>query len=513
MADEHFEPTDATFHAQSSPFLSPASPSPPSPSPEIGPDISRRLYISHFLSTWNSRIFEFGAILFIAAVFPGTLLPASLYALVRTAAAICLTPAVGRYIDRGNRLEVVRFSIIVQRLAVTASCLGLWSLALDLSAFPWLRPLILVLLAVMACAEKLSSIMNTIAIERDWVIVIAEHDESGLQVLNAQMRRIDLFCKLFGPLAISLIDGISTTIAIWVTLGLNVVSVTVEYFAIAEVYKRVPALQMSQTHLLRPDTPDSISSATNFFCHLSTYLISSTRSIRKELSFYTRHSVFIPSIALSLLYLTVLSFSGQMVTYLLSAGYTSTHIGLARTLSVAFEMSATWLAPLAMNKIGPTRAGLWFINWQAVCVVVAISFFWGTQLPFLAASGLVFGVIASRIGLWGFDLCVQIIIQEEVEPDSRGAFSSIEISFQNIFELFSYMSTIVFARPQQFRYPVLMSSLAVLVAGGLYAEFVRRRRGHLLHISSCVGGKEREGIDSAGYEALGIQIFGELYEG
>jgi iron-regulated transporter 1 len=58
-----------------------------------------------------------------------------------------------------------------------------------------------------------------------------------------------------------------------------------------------------------------------------------------------------------------------------------------------------------------------------------------------------------------------------------------------------------------------MSSLAVLVAGGLYAEFVRRRRGHLLHISSCMGGKEREGIDSAGYEALGIQVFGELYEG
>jgi hypothetical protein len=54
-------------------------------------------------------------------------------------------------------------------------------------------------------------------------------------VLNAQMRRIDLFCKLFGPLVISLIDGISTTIAIWVTLGLNVASVVVEYFAIAEV--------------------------------------------------------------------------------------------------------------------------------------------------------------------------------------------------------------------------------------------------------------------------------------
>jgi solute carrier family 40 (iron-regulated transporter), member 1 len=49
------------------------------------------------------------------------------------------------------------------------------------------------------------------------------------------MRRIDLLCKLTGPLAISLIDGFSTKLAIMVTLGLSMVSVGVEYFAIAQV--------------------------------------------------------------------------------------------------------------------------------------------------------------------------------------------------------------------------------------------------------------------------------------
>jgi solute carrier family 40 (iron-regulated transporter), member 1 len=49
------------------------------------------------------------------------------------------------------------------------------------------------------------------------------------------MRRIDLLCKLMGPLAISLIDGFSTKLAILVTLGLSVVSIGVEYFAIAQV--------------------------------------------------------------------------------------------------------------------------------------------------------------------------------------------------------------------------------------------------------------------------------------
>ena len=145
---------------------------------------------------------------------------------------------------------------------------------------------------------------------------------------------------------------------------------------------------------------------------LSRVLLAQASTLCKTLSNYFNHSVFLPSIALCLLYLTVLSFSGQMVTYLVSLGFTSTHIGLLRTVSVAFEISATWLAPIAMNRVGPLRAGLWFISWQTVCVGISMSFFWALQLPFVAALGLLAGVILSRVGLWGFDLSVQIIVQE-----------------------------------------------------------------------------------------------------
>lgn len=78
---------------------------------DVPSSITSRLYISHFLSTWNSRVFEFGAVLYLASIFPGTLLPISLYALTRGASAIALSPAVGRYIDTHNRLHVVRLSI------------------------------------------------------------------------------------------------------------------------------------------------------------------------------------------------------------------------------------------------------------------------------------------------------------------------------------------------------------------------------------------------------------------
>ena len=130
--------------------------------------------------------------------------------------------------------------------------------------------------------------------------------------------------------------------------------------------------------------------------------------------------MFLPSLAISLLYLTVLNFAGQMMTYLLSVGFSSAQIGLVRTLSVVVELSATWLAPLAMRRAGPLRAGLWFVSLQAGCLAAAVSVFFvrSAHAPFAAAAALLLGVIASRAGLWGFDLCVQIVIQE-VSPLSR----------------------------------------------------------------------------------------------
>lgn len=73
--------------------------------------LANRIYLSHFLSTWNSRVFEFGAVLYLATINPGTLLPMSIYAFVRGLSAILFAPAVGQYIDKADRLQVVRLSI------------------------------------------------------------------------------------------------------------------------------------------------------------------------------------------------------------------------------------------------------------------------------------------------------------------------------------------------------------------------------------------------------------------
>lgn len=53
------------------------------------------------------------------------------------------------------------------------------------------------------------------------------------------MRRIDLACKLLGPLFIALVDGISTESAIIVNFGMNLSSVVVEYYSIAVVRETI----------------------------------------------------------------------------------------------------------------------------------------------------------------------------------------------------------------------------------------------------------------------------------
>lgn len=140
------------------------------PLTEVRNSIAFRLYTSHFLSTWNSRLFEFGAALFLTSIFPGTLLPVSVYSLVRNAGYIIFAQPLGAWINKGNRLNIIRTSIVGQRLPVAASCALLLVLKLKGGTLGYRRDDgIFAVIVLLAVVEKLASTMNTISVERDWV--------------------------------------------------------------------------------------------------------------------------------------------------------------------------------------------------------------------------------------------------------------------------------------------------------------------------------------------------------
>lgn len=196
---------------------------------------------------------------------------------------------------------------------------------------------------------------------------------------------------------------------------------------------------------------------------------------------YVASSVFLPSLSLGIMYCTVLSMAVPMVAYLLAIGMPAYQVSLWRMVSVVVELSATYFGPKLMARIGPVRSGLWAVNWLFGCVVVTTACFVVLDLGRLGVNVLIGGTILSRFGLWVFDLSAQFLIQEGTPPSTRAAFSSIEAALQNFFEMLSFVATIVFSRPEQFRYPSMISCGAIAMSSICFTAFVRQKRGHLLH--------------------------------
>lgn len=293
--------------------------------------------------------------------------------------------------------------------------------------------------------------------------------------MNPQMRRIDLISKLAGPFFIATLDTFSTELAILANLATNLSSIAPECHAITSVRRPTPLPQPPLTH--PPQVYHRVPSLSEPKKSASRRLSQTLRTVRQEFHAYLRHPAFLPSFATALLNLSALAFSGQIITYLLSLGFRPLHIGGVQAAAAAFELSATWIAPRVTSRVGVVRAGGWAMGWQMAWLGAGGVVFWVFDGSVAGAAGMVGGAVVSRVGFWGFSMSTQVIVQEEVEEEHRGAFSSVEAAWQNAFELCSYGTTVVFSRPDQFRWPVLVSCLAVFVAGGLYAVFLRRRGG------------------------------------
>ena len=60
----------------------------------------------------------------------------------------------------------------------------------------------------------------------------------------------------------------------------------------------------------------------------------------------------------------------------------------------------------------------------------------------------------------------------------------------------------VFTDPAQFQYPVFGSLGAVIVSACCYAAYVRKERGHLIHLSTCMKTEPFQQITQEDLESL-----------
>jgi iron-regulated transporter 1 len=223
--------------------------------------------------------------------------------------------------------------------------------------------------------------------------------------MNATMRRIDLFCKLAGPLFVSLLTIKSAPFTAWFLTGSNLVSLPFEYFFILFVYKSFPDLAVKEPSQHEPSRLHRWPQRT--YASWKTYYNS---------------PLFAASFALCILYLTVLSFGGisvhftnigAMIAFLSQySGFSTPLIAGLRAIAVIVGIAATFLSSPFIHRIGAIRTGIWFLSWQTIFLLpIPLTIFLNLS-PGLQGGLLVGFVSISRLGLWGFDLTEQYLVQK-----------------------------------------------------------------------------------------------------
>jgi iron-regulated transporter 1 len=310
------------------------------------------------------------------------LLQASVYGLTTTLAALFLSNRIGNWINILSRLNTYKVTLFIQKASIVISAI----LFHYLDSSEGAQNVLYAFIIVLGCTLKLSFIGNSIAIEKDWAMIISDgHLEQPLST----MRRIDLVCKTLSPIFIGYLLSASSLVITLVICAWTAVSTIAEYILVSQLYLNVPGLGVRSPH-------NPTSSATG----------EEEASVPISIREYVQHRTFLATLALGMLYMNVLSFGGTMTAYLVLIGYNSGLLGIMKAVAGIMGVAGTYIMPLLAKRLGNIRTGLWSI-WQLALTLALVVVALTNKLDYMAAS---------RLGLWMFDIAENLILQEYTAP-------------------------------------------------------------------------------------------------
>ncbi|KAJ7509570.1 Ferroporti-1 [Mycena galericulata] len=444
----------------------------------------RYLLVQHFSSAWGDRTAEFALYLYLIGYFKDTLLPSSIFGFAMTLTGILFSRWAGTLVDKMPKLTVVRESIFLQKAAALGAYACVAGLRTMDARFSLASLVLFSVLVLAGCLLQLSNTSISIAVERDWATCIAAGSSLRLARLNTYLRQINLLCKLLAPLFVSFLtvtfDSNENTpsVSLAVLSAVSALTMVFELYWIQIVYDRFPVLAAEQLRKERErsepldQVPQSGSSS-----------LPAPANIFHDWKEFVRLPVFLSSLSISLLYLTVLSFEGTMLGYLKTLDFRDDFLAEMRGLCVVTGLMGTLVTVPLEHKLGSARAGSWSIWSMVVCLLpVMASFYIFGPRTTLGAILLFGGMALSRIGLWSFDLIQTKQLQEALALHARrNTLTALQFTMQSVADLLKYVLTMILSRPSQFRWAGLVSFLSVSSGAMIYLVYLRKERGHIFH--------------------------------
>lgn len=421
--------------------------------------------MSHFASAWGERMWEFSAGLLLLSLGGGSSLrlPSALAMGMMLTQAL-LGASIGRLVDNGHALRTPLAALAGQQVGIALAALSAaFFLRLD-PASPIRVPGGAFCVIGFSCLGKLSALASKVSVENHWTVSLSAGVRGDLAQFMGLLRRIDLSCKILAPV----VSGVLMSIYSPAAAGLAVAVVNVLAWPIeAACLRRVHQDPWCRKQLEAFSQDASPSSPAAKVSQDSAWRL-----------YFSQGGLWQSAFALSMLHLTVLSFGQQMTAYVMILGIDPAVISLYRGVGEIFGVTATFAAPWMVKRLGWSSgySAFLFIWFQLLFLVpsaIGASGWARRNLPAIVSSLLlVGGVGVSRLGLWGFDLSVQQLLQER---SSKGAIMGVQKSLEASFGTTAALLGVLFPQPSQFQYLAFGSWFAVFSAALLHSSTLARR--------------------------------------
>mmetsp|Transcript_4896 Transcript_4896/g.8359 ORF Transcript_4896/g.8359 Transcript_4896/m.8359 type:complete len:516 (-) Transcript_4896:32-1579(-) len=423
--------------------------------------VRRYLLASHLFGVFAEQVFQFVVVVFLTkAVLPeASLMLVSSYGFTSSLLVFSLGSHFGRYLDlesaRSRRLRSIRAVLIGQYgcvLASTVACYALLSgegkdsdtgiLTSTGDPFDLTTTSLLIAIHLFGGFSLLFSEASTVAIEKDWAIVIAAGcDADYLGRLNIALRQIDLGSKMLSPTAAGfflMAVGEQVQPAIIAAAIINFFAFFIEYCFLTKICALVPGLMMSWGDQNESSDKDNQEKRHCTSCSFFAGLV-----------VYFQQKIAAGGLALAMLYLNVLSVGELMTAYLVSCGISLHFIGLWKGISSIVGIFGTRAFGFVSSRYSLATTSMLSITFFLGCLSLSFgSSFVANKSVALAV--LVLGISISRIGLWSFDLAISQLIQETVPVHCRGIFGGTQHSLQAFFFALHFVSGLIWSKPDQF---------------------------------------------------------------
>ncbi|KAL8540846.1 hypothetical protein ACS0TY_002177 [Phlomoides rotata] len=334
---------------------------------------------------------------------------------------------------------------------------------------PWFAVLVIAL-----AVERLSGLALGVAMERDWVVLLAGTNRPiALARANAILSRIDLLCEMAGASLFGIfLSKYETVMCLKLAARLMMWSLPV-LVVLTWLTNTLSAGVLGHAKCPQTDfgclSTGSIHDAENIF----TASIEATKHGWFE---YIQQPVLPASLAYVLLYFNVaLAPGGLMTAFLTQHGLNPSIIGGFSGLCAFMGVAATFVSAKMVKQLGILKAGAAGLIFQASLLTIAVAVYWSgslsQEIPFVFFLCL---IVLSRLGHMSYDVVGAQILQTGIPASKANLIGATEVSFASLAESLMLGVAIIANDVSHFGFLVMLSLVSVVGAAFLYCRWLKK---------------------------------------